>query len=143
MKVNAPTFRPKLERDLKLLPGDPVGFARPADQGHPRLDRSAAPFALVAVLATGHNVVPALGALLNHRDHVIQRQVCSSKFFAAILALVMVSQKHILPRKPDHLLFLFQWNVLEQSQDSGDFDRNSNASNFSIAFFDDFHFALK
>lgn len=56
-------------------------------------------FAVIAAEARGHNIVPSGPPPFVPRHHMIKIEVFIWKFFTAILASVVVTQKHVMSGK--------------------------------------------
>lgn len=84
-----------MNAQLQIRAWKPVRLLRRADQVHIRLLGRAAALFLIAGLAGGDDVFPALAAALDDRGDVIEGQVVTAEVAIAVLANVIVAQKDI------------------------------------------------
>ena len=73
--------------------------ARLAGQLESGLFRRAAPFAVIAAMAAGHQIFPRRLAGARTRDHVIERQLPGRQYLQAVLASIPVAHQDILARE--------------------------------------------
>src|SRR5262249_22375676 len=85
---------------------------------------------------------PVFDATLNHRNHMIQRELTGRMFFAAILANVIVAEVNIISRKTDMGVASVP-NITMESQHTWNFKRESHGMDNLIMFFKNLDLALK
>ena len=106
------------KRDLHKWP--PLRPLRFTDQAHVRFARKPVAFARVARNTRANHVFPSRRPAPVTRHDVIQIKVTAIEEFAAVLAGVLVSLKHVVPCKFHFLL----WKPIEHKQHNH--PRNSN-----------------
>jgi hypothetical protein len=99
---------------------------------HPSLLRGAPALLVVAIQATGDDVIPGLASAFNDRHHMVKSEVLGGAFLAAILAGVVISRVNVCPAEFYVLKALPYFHILEKSHDARHFDRETDAVNLAI-----------
>src|SRR5579885_3134113 len=108
LEINFPPLRCTRDPELEARRGKPGGLPRLANQLDAGLLRSPSPLALVAGLARGDDVLPALAPALDDRDDVVQGELRLGELLAAVLADVAVPQENVGPREAHDVLLALE-----------------------------------
>ena len=112
------------------------------DQSHSGFLGAAPAFFVVAVEATCDNVIPSFSSSVDNWNDVIKSQIFGRAFLAAILACVIVTTVNIGSAKLDMLETFSDLYILQQPEDAGQLYREADASNLTVIFGQNLHFAL-
>ena len=104
---------------------------------------SAAAFFLIAGFASSDDVVPGFAPPLYDRNHVIKGELVLTKLVTAVLATKVIAQKGVNARETNQLFFSCDRNVIQESKNRGNADRETHGSDFVFGLLDHFHLALK
>jgi hypothetical protein len=143
VEVIPPGFRRTAEADRDMQHcGHPFGLFGPADQAHARFLGSSPSLFVIAFETAGYNVVPGLPAVFYNRGHVIEGQIFRGALPAAILTSVVIPGIDVGPAEFYMLEVFPDFYVLQEPQNAGHLDRETDAVDFAIIFGQHLHFAL-
>ena len=95
---------------------------------------------VIAAETGGDNVVPAFLSAKRHRYNVIESEIFGRKFLATVLTGVIIPRVDIRARKLYAIMILHP-DVLQEADDRGELDSESNRVNLLVVLFDHFHFS--
>src|SRR5262249_31627453 len=136
----SPAIGRRLQPESYMEGRQPMRFCWASNEFHAGFIGCTPALLVIASETCGDNIVPAFLSAKRHRYHVIEGQIFGRKFLAAVLTGVIIPRVDIRAGKLYAVMILHP-DVLQEADDRGELDSESNRVNLLVVLFDHFHFS--